>query len=122
MNWFVEALKKYAVFSGRAHRREYWYFSLIYLGISIFLIGIDSIIGKFDSTTGAGPISGLFGLLILLPSLAVSVRRLHDTDRSGWWCLIVLLPFLGIFIFIWFAAQPGSPGNNRFGAPPPDEA
>jgi len=121
MNWFVEALRKYAVFGGRANRSEYWYFSLIYLLISVFFVALDMIIGKFDSHTGLGPISTLFGLLLALPVLAVSVRRMHDIDRSGWWFLILFLPFVGFFIFVWLAAKAGSPGENRYGPVPPAE-
>lgn len=73
-----------------------------------------------DTTYGlrAGVITGLLGLALLLPSLAVGVRRLHDTDRSGWWILIVIIPIIGWLVLIFFFVTPGTPGPNRYGQPP----
>lgn len=83
MSWFIEALRKYAVFSGRSRRKEYWYFALFVVLISIVLTIIDGLIGAYARSTGAGLLSGIFSLAILIPSIAVSVRRLHDIDRTG---------------------------------------
>ncbi|WP_434765682.1 DUF805 domain-containing protein [Pseudomonas triticicola] len=102
-NPYVEALKKYAVFNGRATRREYWMFFLINMGIAIAISVVDGIL-----KTG-GVLQSLYNLAMLLPSLAVGVRRMHDTDRSGWW---ILLPIVNIV----FLAQDSQPGPNRFGA------
>ena len=85
MDGFVDGIKQYAVFCGRARRQAYWGFLLIYLLISIMLAVVDAIIGNYDAATGVGLLSGLFGLVTLLPTLGVTVRRLHDTDSSGWW-------------------------------------
>jgi len=85
VNDFMTALRKYAIFSGRATRSEFWYFALFCLLIQIGLMVIDSLLGTFSSTTGIGLPSGIFILATFIPYLAVTVRRLHDTDRSGWW-------------------------------------
>jgi uncharacterized membrane protein YhaH (DUF805 family) len=84
MSWFVEALKKYAVFSGRSRRKEYWYYVLFVTIISIVLTMIDGLLGTYNGSTGAGLLSTIFGLAVLIPSIAVSVRRLHDIDRTSW--------------------------------------
>ncbi|MFW9081574.1 DUF805 domain-containing protein [Pseudomonas sp. P2757] len=101
-NPYMEALKNYAVFQGRATRREYWMFILINLGIAIVIGVIDALL----STKGI--ISNLYSLAMFLPSIAVGARRMHDTDRSGWW---LLLPIVNLV----FLAQDSQPGPNRFG-------
>jgi uncharacterized membrane protein YhaH (DUF805 family) len=83
MSWFVEALKKYAVFSGRSRRKEYWYFVLFVI-INIVLNIIDNLIGTYNRSAGVGLLTSIFNLAVLIPSIAVSVRRLHDIDRTGW--------------------------------------
>jgi len=113
MNWFLLALNKYADFSGRARRSEYWYFFLFYLLIYVGLI----ILSKMLGTVGL-ILTLLFLLAMIVPSLAVGVRRLHDTDRSGWWLLISLVPLIGAIIMIVFAVQDSQPGENRFGSNP----
>ncbi len=118
MSWYLEVLKKYAVFGGRARRREYWYFVLFNLIISIVLTGIDGMTGSLSAQTGLGLLSGIYSLAILIPSIAVSVRRLHDTDRSGWWLFIVLVPLVGAIILLVFAVQDSKPGANQFGENP----
>ena len=118
MNWFITALKKYAVFSGRSRRSEYWYFILFYLIIYIALSFIDGVTGTFDAKSGIGLLTAIFSLALLIPSLAVSVRRLHDTDRSGWWLLIGLVPLIGAIVLIVFFVQDSGAGTNRFGPNP----
>ncbi|MGH7299954.1 MAG: DUF805 domain-containing protein [Candidatus Rokuibacteriota bacterium] len=118
MSWFVTALRKYAVFSGRSRRSEYWYFALFYLLIYLVLMVVDGIGGFIDPGSGIGLLSGIATLALLIPSLAVSVRRLHDTGRSGWWILIGFVPLVGAIILIVFLAQDGETGANRFGANP----
>ncbi len=118
MSWFVEALKKYAVFSGRSRRKEYWYFVLFVVIISIALSIIDSLLGTHHRESGAGLLSGLFSLAMLIPSIAVSVRRLHDIDRTGWWVLISLVPLVGWRVLLVFHVQDGTPGTNRYGPNP----
>jgi uncharacterized membrane protein YhaH (DUF805 family) len=118
MEWFTEALKKYAVFSGRSRRKEYWYFVLFTVLISIALNIIDGLTGPYDSWAGVGLFSGIFGLAILIPSITVSVRRLHDIDRTGWWVLISLVPLIGWIVLLVFHVQDSTPGSNRYGSNP----
>lgn len=106
MDYFINALKKYADFSGRARRKEYWMFILIYMIISIVL-----------SIFGLDVISGLVALGLLVPSLSIAARRLHDTGRSGWWQLIVLIPLIGAIVLIIFLAQDGH-DENSYGVNP----
>ncbi len=111
MNWYLEVLKKYAVFDGRARRTEYWMFTLFNVIIAIVLNVIDSVIGS--------PIfGGLYSLAVLIPGIAVSVRRLHDTDRSGWWLLISFIPCIGAIVLLVFMVQDSTPGDNQFGPNP----
>lgn len=118
MNWFLMVLKKYTVFSGRAQRAEYWYYILFYLLIYIGLAIADRVTGTFSAETGMGLLSGIFALGMLIPSLAVGVRRLHDTDRSGWWLLITLIPLIGGIVLLVFTVQDGTPGENKYGPNP----
>ena len=118
MSWFVEALKKYAVFSGRSRRKEYWFFILFVVIISIVLNIIDGLIGAYDRSMGAGLLSTIFSLAILIPSIAVSVRRLHDINRTGWWVLIALVPLVGWIVLLVFHVQDSTPGTNRYGPNP----
>lgn len=118
MDWYIEVLKKYAVFSGRSRRKEYWFFVLFNLIISGALYMVDNMLGTVNEEAGAGVLGGIYSLAVLIPSIAVLVRRLHDTDRSGWWILIGLIPFIGVIVLLVFAVQDGSPGQNRFGDNP----
>lgn len=105
------ALSKYATFSGRSRRSEYWWFALFNLLVSLVGAGVDAALGR-------PLIQFVVALALLLPNLAVLVRRLHDTNRSGWWVLIGLVPLVGSIVLIVFAAQDSQPGTNRFGDSP----
>ena len=118
MSWFIEALKKYAVFSGRSRRKEYWYYVLFVAIISIVLNIIDGLLGTYDRSAGVGLLSTIFSLAVLIPSIAVSVRRLHDIDRTGWWVLISLVPIIGWIVLLVFHVQDSTPGSNRYGPNP----
>lgn len=118
MNWYLAALKKYAVFQGRARRKEYWYFFLFNLIVSILLGILDGMLGMFDALAGIGLLQAVYSLGVVVPALAVSVRRLHDTDRSGWWILIGLIPVIGTIWFIVLTVLDGQPEENRYGADP----
>jgi uncharacterized membrane protein YhaH (DUF805 family) len=118
MNWYLGVLKKYAEFTGRARRREYWTFVLFNILISIGLAIIDSLTGSFTFERGFGVLGGLYALAVLIPSIAVGVRRLHDTNRSGWWLLIGLIPCIGFIVLIYFAVQDSQAGDNKYGANP----
>lgn len=118
MNWYLEALRKYAVFDGRARRMEYWMFVLINCLIVVVLSVVDTVVGLFSLGNSIGALTGLYWLVVLVPSIAVTVRRLHDTDRSGWWALLALLPLLGTIVLFVFCVLDGTPGANRFGENP----
>jgi uncharacterized membrane protein YhaH (DUF805 family) len=118
MNWFVLALKKYAVFSGRSQRSEYWFFVLFCLLISIALSVVDWMLGRYSASAQIGLLSGVFSLAMIVPSIAVAARRLHDTGRSGWWQLLSLLPLVGVIVLIVFLAQDSKSGQNQYGPSP----
>ncbi len=118
MSWYLEVLKKYAVFSGRARRKEYWYFFLFNILITIVLLVIDGMTGTLDAAAGIGLLGSIYALAVLIPALAVSVRRLHDTDRSGWWLLIMLVPLIGVIVILVFTVQDSKPGENQYGSNP----
>lgn len=110
MKWYVQVWKKYAVFTGRAHRTEYWMFVLFNLIISIGLELIEGILGG-ATNTDQSVLSTIYSLAILIPSIAVGVRRMHDTDHSGLW---VIVPIVNLI----FSVTKGTEGENRFGHPP----
>ena len=118
MNWYLMAWKKYFQFSERSRRKEYWFFFLFNILIAIALGVVDSLTGTFAPETGAGLLGSIYGLAILIPSIALGVRRLHDTDRRGWWLLIGLVPLIGIIVLFVFMVMDGTLGNNRFGKNP----
>lgn len=118
MNWYLQALKQYAVFKGRARRKEYWFFALFNLIVSVVLTVVDYMTGSLDPELGVGLLSGIYSLAILIPSLAVTVRRLHDTDRTGWWVLIAFIPFIGAIVLLVFMLLDSKPGDNRYGPNP----
>ncbi|MFI9117136.1 DUF805 domain-containing protein [Streptomyces venezuelae] len=111
MNWYLEVLKKYVVFNGRARRKEFWMFELINVIISIVLTVVDL---SLDMQL----LSTIYSLAIFLPSLAVTVRRLHDTGRSGWWVLIGLVPLVGFIVLLVFACTEGDQHENEHGPNP----
>ena len=114
---------KYATFSGRAARSEFWYWVLFIVLVSVALSMVDGAViapmtGQEAFAPEAGqPLQLLFNLATLLPTLAVTVRRLHDTDRSGWWILLGLIPIIGNLILLWWYIQAGTEGDNEFGPP-----
>jgi uncharacterized membrane protein YhaH (DUF805 family) len=120
MHWYIDVLQKYAVFSGRARRAEYWFFVLFNFLISIGLAIVDAVLG-LTSDSGFGPLQSLYGLAVFVPSLAVSVRRLHDTNRTGWWLLIALIPIVGAVVLLIFMVTDSDAGANQYG-PNPKEA
>jgi uncharacterized membrane protein YhaH (DUF805 family) len=112
VNVYLDVIKnKYFNFDGRARRTEYWTFTLINIVVSIVLAIIDSFYGM--------PIlQGLYVLAILLPALGLTVRRLHDTGRSGWWFLVAFVPFVGGIILLVFMVFDSQPGENAYGPNP----
>jgi uncharacterized membrane protein YhaH (DUF805 family) len=106
------------MFSGRARRAEYWYFVLFNIIVAVVLSLIDTLLGTFNFMQGVGLLSGLYALAVLIPTLAVTVRRLHDIDRTGWWIFINLIPLIGFIVLLVFAVTDGTPGSNRYGPNP----
>jgi len=126
MNWYFEVLKKYAVFEGRARRKEYWFFQLFQIIVTMVLAIIGALLISVNSGlehAGSGLVFVdvlivLYGLATLLPGLAVLVRRLHDTNRSGWMIFLGLIPLVGGIILLVFAVEDGTPGPNQYGPDP----
>lgn len=125
MNWYLEVIKNnYANFSGRARRKEYWMFTLVNTIIITVLYAI--LISSVDMNTGemsslgsiAGIIIGIYSLAIIVPSLAVTIRRFHDQDKSGWMFLLAFIPAIGGLIVFVFMCLEGTKGDNRFGPDP----
>jgi len=125
----ASVLRNYVTFSGRAPRSEFWWWSLatILFGFAVAIIDMMFFADQVTVTTGPGeiiaeyengPLSALYSLAIFLPGLAVSVRRLHDVNKSGWWLFILLVPLFGFFYLLYLYVQPGEQGDNHFGADP----
>lgn len=114
MKYFLYCLKHCVDFDGRAPRAEFWYFVLFNFIIGLVMIGVGYVIG-IDNQLGS-----LYSLLVFLPALAVSVRRLHDTGKSGLFVLLGLIPLVGALILIYFYAQASQPGDNQYGDNPKD--
>ena len=117
MDWYITVLQKYAQFSGRARRKEYWYFILINTLISIALTFVDGLTGTLDVETGVGVLSGIYSLAVLIPSFSVGFRRLHDTGRSAWWLLLFFIPIIGWIVILIFLVQ-DSQEDNQYGPSP----
>ena len=111
IDWFVKCLKNYATFTGRARRKEYWYFVLVQFIILIVAQIIDAILGT------EFVFYAIVALALFIPSFAAAVRRLHDTGRSGWWSLIALIPLIGAILLIIWLASDTKQENNQWGQP-----
>jgi uncharacterized membrane protein YhaH (DUF805 family) len=119
MKWFLDALKnRYATFEGRARRKEYWFFVLFYALAIVALAIVDDIVGTYREEVGFGLLTAVFVLATFIPTLAVTVRRLHDTNRSGWWVLLEFVPIVGGLVLLVFMMLDSQPGANRFGPNP----
>lgn len=116
MNWYLEVLKKYIVFNGRARRKEYWMFVLFNMIIATALAYIQPMFGLEPY------LYSLYMLAVFLPTLAVVFRRLHDTNRSGWWLLFGFIPLIGAIVLFVFMIQDSWPGENRYGPNPKETA
>ena len=110
MEYFIDALKRYADFTGRARRKQYWMFFLFYIIFYIGTLILDAVLGTFF-------IALIFSLALLVPSIAIAARRLHDTGRSGWWQLIALIPLIGAIVLIVFLVM-DSTADNEYGPNP----
>jgi len=115
---FVEAIKKgfkgYVVWNARSTRSEYWWWTLFAVIVAFVASILDSALFSTDMATGLGPVSGITSLALFLPGLSVWIRRLHDTDRSGWWTWILLIPIVGFIVALIFALLPSKMGLTRW--------
>jgi len=118
VSWYLRVLKMYAVFAGRARRKEYWMFCLFSGLVTLGLAFVDIATGLVQESVGTGLISGLYSLAVLLPGVAVSVRRLHDVGRSGWWLLVAFVPVIGAIVLFVFSVKDSVAGRNQYGANP----
>lgn len=129
LNLMFQPLRRYAQFQGRARRSEFWLFWLFCLVVGLVLQMVGGATGGMADPTNpmgfysspGGIVLLLFWLAVLIPSLAVSFRRLHDTNRSAWWLLIGLIPFIGALVLLVFYVLPGTSGSNKFGDDPKAE-
>ena len=121
MEYFLHALKNYAVFNGRARRKEYWMFVLFNLLFAIAAMLLDNMLGTTTNGVSGGYIYMLYSFALLIPGIAVAVRRLHDVGKSGWFMLIVLVPLVGaVWLLVLFCTE-GTPGDNEYGPNPKAE-
>ncbi|MGW5275432.1 DUF805 domain-containing protein [Streptomyces sp. NPDC004044] len=112
MHWYLDVLKKYAVFSGRARRQEYWMYTLFTV-IAIIIVAV------LDAVLGTQPIiTAIYYVAVLLPTLGVYIRRLHDTGRSGWWVLFGIVPLVGPITLLVFTCLEGDRSENAYGPDP----
>jgi len=131
MNWYLKVLKQYAVFKGRARRKEFWMFTLFYIIFYIAVAILDKVLGttfNYDERsirdilisllTGDGWLQGIYYWATFVPALAVSFRRLHDIGKSGWWNLLVFIPLVGWIILIVWCCRDSQAAENKYGANP----
>jgi uncharacterized membrane protein YhaH (DUF805 family) len=121
MEWATLPLKRYAEFTGRSRRKEYWMFTLLVFVAAIVLSLVETLLGLGGMVGPYGPLTSLLLLAIFVPSIAVGIRRLHDTGRSGWWLLIGLVPLIGGIVLLVFYCSEGNKGPNEYGPDPKGE-
>jgi uncharacterized membrane protein YhaH (DUF805 family) len=120
MNWFLKVINQYSDFDGRARRMEFWMFNLVYFFLGIIAQLLDNLFGIafWDYGYGYGPIYFILSLALIIPSLAVSVRRLHDVGKSGWMLFIVFIPIIGVIWLLVLMLIDSQPGRNEYGPNP----
>ncbi len=118
MKWYLAVVKKYAVFSGRARRKEYWMFCLFNFLFIVGAILLDNLLGTAIKGIGYGLIYGLYVLAMLLPSFGVGIRRMHDVGKSGWFFLIGLIPIVGSIWILILLCSDGNAAENKYGLNP----
>lgn len=118
MNYYLKVLQNYANFNGRARRKEYWMFALFNFIFAIVASLLDNILGLANDLTGYGPIYIIYALAMLIPGLAVAVRRLHDVGKSGWMLFIALIPIIGAIWLFDLMVTDSNTGSNEYGENP----
>jgi uncharacterized membrane protein YhaH (DUF805 family) len=122
MNWYLQVLKKYADFDGRARRKEYWMFALFNMIFLLVAALIDNVAGTTMGILPYGLFYIIYALAVIIPGLAVGVRRLHDVGKSGWMMLVALIPIVGgIWLLVLFVTD-GTTGQNAYGTNPKEIA
>ena len=122
MNWYLKVLKNYAGFSGRARRKEYWMFVLFNMIFAVLAAIVDNVVGTAISGLFYGLFYCVYTLAVLIPSLAVAVRRLHDVGKSGWFMFIIFIPIIGAIWLLVLVCTDGNPGKNVYGLNPKEAA
>lgn len=120
MNWYLKVLNSYKDFNGRARRKEYWMFVLYNILFSFAAALLDRMLGISWNSTGYGPLYAVYGLVIIIPNLAVLIRRLHDIGKSGWMLLVVFIPFIGPFWLLYLLIKDSEEEMNQYGENPKD--
>jgi uncharacterized membrane protein YhaH (DUF805 family) len=118
MSWYIKVLKNYAVFNGRARRKEYWMFLLFNIIALMVAAGLDNLLGTAFENVGYGWIYLVYALAVMLPAIGVVVRRLHDIGKSGWWYFIALVPLIGGIWLLVLVCTDSQPGPNQYGPNP----
>jgi len=118
MNWYLTVVKNYAGFSGRARRKEYWMFLLFNMIFAFVAAIIDNVVGTASPELGYGVFYGLYTMAMIIPGIAVIVRRLHDVGKSGWMYFIVLIPFVGVIWLMVLLLTDSDDGENQYGQNP----
>jgi uncharacterized membrane protein YhaH (DUF805 family) len=121
MKYYLQVLQNYVKFDGRARRKEYWMFVLFNIVFAFLAMLLDNLLGLAMEGIGYGPIYGLYVLALLIPGLAVAVRRLHDVGKSGWMILIAIIPLVGAIWLLVLLCTEGKPGSNEYGPNPKEE-
>ena len=118
MNWYLKVLMQYANFKGRARRKEYWMFFLFHVIFGTVLMTLDQVIGINFGESSYGPLYLIYTLAVFIPTIAAMVRRLHDTGKTGWMGLVILIPLIGIIWWIILMVKDSNPGANQYGENP----
>ena len=118
MKWYLKCLKQYANFEGRARRKEYWMFFLFNFIFALVAVALDNLLGTSNPEVGIGVVYGLYVLLVLVPGIAVTVRRLHDIGKSGWMILVALIPLVGPIWLLVLTVTNSDQGQNQYGENP----
>lgn len=116
--WYLMAWKQYFTLSGRSRRKEYFYFILGNVLIGILLGILDTMTGTYDSEAGMGILGGIYAIAAFIPSITLTVRRLHDTDRAGWWLFIAIIPIVGFLVLLYFMLTDSDEDENQYGLSP----
>ena len=118
MQWYAKVLRQYADFNGRARRTEYWMFTLVSVIVGLVLGLVDEVVFVGPGLSTTGWLHTIYSVAVIIPTLAVGARRLHDTGRSAWWLLIGLIPLIGAIVLIVFFALEGQRSSNAYGPDP----